>query len=316
MEPMAQLENFRLKVFRTVAEHLSFRRAAEHLFLSQPAVTLQVKALEDDLGVRLFDRSGGRISLTPQGSILLGHAQKLAEIAADAERKLGDDGHQASGELLLGVSTTIGQYVLPRLLGAFLADHPKVQFSLTSGNTDEIVHLLLIGKIAIGLIEGPTRERGVQVEPLMNDELVLIAPVKFSADILLAAELSTVTLLMREQGSGSRRVIENSLKNAGLSLKSFQRVIDMGSTEAIKSAVEAGLGIGFVSRWAVSKETELNALKIIPVEGVTVTRQFTLISRSGPEPQGPAGAFRRFALERSSLLSNIPGKPKRTHRKR
>jgi len=307
---VAQLENFRLKVFRIVAEHLSFRKAAERLFLSQPAVTLQIKALEDDLGIRLFDRSGGHISLTRQGSILLNYATKVADIVADAERRLGDDGHEASGELLLGVSTTIGQYVLPRLLGAFLADHPKVQFSLTSGNTDEIVHLLLASKIEIGLIEGPTRERGVQVEPFMDDELVLIAPIDFPADVLPPDQLHSVTLLMREQGSGSRRVAESSLKRAGHSLKSFQRVIDMGSTEAIKSAVEVGLGVGFVSHWAVSKETELNALKVITMKDVTVTRQFTLISRSGPEPHGPAGAFRRFALDRSVLLSNRPSKPK------
>jgi len=313
---MAQLENFRLKVFRTVAEHLSFRRAAEHLFLSQPAVTLQIKALEDELGVRLFDRSGGRITLTRQGSILLGYANQVADLVADAERQLGDNSHEASGELLLGVSTTIGQYVLPRLLGAFLADHPRVQFSLTSGNTDEIVHLLLAGKIAVGLIEGPTHERGVHVEPLMDDELVLIAPVDFPADVLLPAHVEKVTLLMREQGSGSRRVVESSLKKAGYSLKSFQRVIDMGSTEAIKSAVEAGLGVGLVSHWAVSKETELNAVKIITMQGVTVTRQFTLISPSGPEPQGPAGAFRRFALDRSSFLSSMAPKPKRTPRRR
>src|SRR5215471_18661202 len=172
---MAQLENFRLRVFRAVAEHLNFHRAAEHLFLTQPAVTLQIKALEEDLGVRLFDRAAGRISLTREGEVLLGYAGRIAALAVEAEQELGCNDRRVSGELSLGVSTTIAQYVLPRLLGAFLAEHPRVQFSLHSGNTSQIVQLLLHSKVSVGLIEGPTRERGVRTEPFMEDELVLIA---------------------------------------------------------------------------------------------------------------------------------------------
>jgi len=205
---MAQLENFRLKVFRAVAEQLNFRKAAEQLFLTQPAVTLQIKALENDLGVRLFDRSAGRITLTRQGSVLLGYANKVAKLVADAERELGGSQGEVSGELLLGVSTTIAQYVLPRLLQAFLEEHPRVQFSLHSGNTSQVVELLLEGKVAIGLIEGPSRERGVHVEPFMEDELVLITPPHFQDDHLPRAQFVESTLLMREQGSGSRRVVE------------------------------------------------------------------------------------------------------------
>ena len=159
---MAQLENFRLKVFRAVAEHLNFRKAAEHIFLTQPAVTLQIKALENDLGVRLFDRAAGRIVLTRQGSVLLGYANKIATLVSEAERELCCASGQVSGELSLGVSTTIAQYVLPRLLGAFLNEHPRVQLSLHTGNTGEIVRLVLDGKVSIGLIEGPSRDRSVR----------------------------------------------------------------------------------------------------------------------------------------------------------
>lgn len=305
---MAQLENFRLKVFRTVAEHLNFRKAAEQLFLTQPAVTLQIKALESDLEVRLFDRTAGRISLTQQGSILLGYANKVAALVSEAERELGTDGGKVSGELSLGVSTTIAQYVLPRLLGAFLLEHPRVQFSLHSGNTSETVELLLQGKVSVGLVEGPARDRGVRVEPFMEDELVLITPKDFETDQLSRNQLQASSLLMREQGSGSRRVVEAALKRGGVTLKSFRKVMDLDSTEAIKSAVEAGLGIGFVSRWAIAKELELGALKVAQVDGIRVTRHFTLISRTGPEPQGPAGAFRDFTLARARLLSNAPRK--------
>lgn len=300
---MAQLENYRLKVFRTVAEQLSFRKAAEQLFLTQPAVTLQIKALEDDLGVRLFDRASGRVSLTRQGVLLLRYAQKISTLVAEAEQELAAGEGQLSGTLALGVSTTIGQYILPRLIGAFLAEHPRVHLSLHSGNTEEVVQLLLQGKVSIGLIEGPSRHRDVRTEPFMEDELVLIARTDFEADRLSHQELLASTLLMREQGSGSRRVVEAAFERAGLKLKSFKNVMNLDSTETIKSAVEAGLGIGFVSRWAIAKELELRVLKVVGAAGIRVTRHFSLVSRIGPEPHGPTAAFRDFALARAALLS-------------
>jgi DNA-binding transcriptional LysR family regulator len=310
---MAQLENFRLKVFRTVAEHLSFHKAAEHLFLTQPAVTQQVKALEDELGARLFDRTPKGVSLTEQGSILLRYAQEAAALAAEAEAKLASGDGKLSGEFSLGVSTTIAQYVLPRLIGAFLSEHPRVQLSLQSGNTAEIVRLLVERKVSIGLIEGPARDREVRTEPFMEDEMVLITPADFEFERLTREQLLSSSLLMREQGSGSRRVVETALEKAGCRLKSFRTVMNLDSTEAIKSAVEAGLGIGFVSRWAILKELELRALKVAEVPGLRVARHFSLVSRTGPEPQGVAAAFREFALARARILS---GAPKRAERAR
>ena len=309
---MAQLENFRLKVFRAVAERLSFHKAAEDLFVTQPAVTLQIKALENDLGIRLFDRAGSRISLTRQGSVLLSYANKIAGLVAEAEAELGTSEGRVSGDLQLGVSTTIAQYVVPRLLRAFLEEYPQVKFSLRSGNTSQIVQCLLDGKVSIGLIEGPSRERGVHVEPFMEDELVLITSPNFESNHLSQTEFAGVSLLMREHGSGSRRVVEKTLEKAGYKLKSFKKVMELDSTEAIKSAVEAGLGVGFVSLWAISKELELGTLKTAKVDGVTIKRQFTLISRTGPEPPGPAGALRTFAISRAGILSREPRKPPST----
>jgi DNA-binding transcriptional LysR family regulator len=302
---MAQLENFRLKVFRVVAEHLSFHKAAEYLFLTQPAVTRQIKALENDLGLRLFDRTASKIALTPQGSVLLGYAKKLAQLVSDAERELISDDGKPSGELCLGASTTIAQYVLPCLFRIFLEENPGVQISLQSGNTGEIVRLLLENKLSLGLIEGPARARGVRAQRFIEDELVLITPIRFQSEHLSSNELVRFTLLLREHGSGSRRVVEAALKKADLKLKSFKKVMKLDSTEAIKSAVEVGLGIGFVSRWAISKELELGLLKITPVDGIRVTRHFTLISRTGPEPQGLIDAFRAFTLRRAAHISKI-----------
>jgi DNA-binding transcriptional LysR family regulator len=309
---VAQLENFRLKVFRTVAEHLNFREAAERLFLTQPAITLQIKALEDELGVRLFDRTANRVSLTSHGSLLLRYAKKIAAIISKVEQELSAPDGRASGELSLGISTTIAQYVLPRLLGAFLDEHPRVQFSLHSGNTSQIVQALLEDKVSVGLIEGPARHRGIRAEPFMQDELVLIAPPAFESDLLSRDELVRSNLLMREHGSGSRHVVETALEKAGARVKSFKKVMHLDSTETIKSAVEAGLGVGFVSRWAISKELELGSLKLVRVAGLRITRYFSLISRTGPKPQGPAGAFRVFALERARILANVSRKTVRS----
>ncbi len=306
---MSQLENFRLRVFRAVAEHLSFRKAAEHLLLTQPAVTLQIKALEDVLGARLFDRSARGISLTTQGQLLLGYAKQMAALAAEAEKVLGAAEGNLSGDLSIGASTTIAQYVLPWLLGAFLGENARVRVEILSGNTSEIVQMVLDGKTSVGLIEGPAGSRAVRSEPFMEDELVLIVPPSFEFDRLSGEQLLANRLLMREGGSGSRQVVEMALAKAGLRLKAFRNVIDLDSTEAIKSGVEAGLGIGFVPRRAIAKELELHALKIANVAGVEATRQFTLVSRTGPEPQGAAGVFRRFVLDRAQIFAR-PSKTK------
>lgn len=273
------------------------------LFLTQPAVTLQIKALEEDLGVRLFDRAGGKVALTRQGAILLRHAEKIARIVSEAELQLSADGSELSGAFALGVSTTIAQYVLSRLLASFLAEHSRLRLSIHSGNTETVVRLLLDGKIAIGLIAGPARQREIRAEPFMEDEMVLIAPPDFALDFISHNQLAACTLLMREPGSGSRHTVETALRKVRLSAKSFKSLIELDSTEAIKSAVEAGLGVGFVSRCAIDKEVELRALKTVEVRGLRISRHYFVASIRGPEPSGAAGAFRTFALDRARSLS-------------
>src|ERR1039458_8307541 len=173
---MSSLENFRLTVFRKVAEQLSFRKAAEELYLTQPAISLQIKALEEELGVVLLDRSGSQVKLTPAGAALLGYAEESGRVLREATQAIANFSGSQSGVLSLGASTTIAQYVLPRLLSEFCASHPRVHPTLMSGNTEQIVTGIEEEKIALGFIEGPPRSRNLSLTPFLEDELVLLAP--------------------------------------------------------------------------------------------------------------------------------------------
>jgi DNA-binding transcriptional LysR family regulator len=321
---MSNLENFRIVVFRAVAEQRSFRKAAEELYLSQPAVSLQVKALEEYLGVQLFDRTGAQITLTVAGQILLGYSQQVQALLVQAEHEIAALSAEHTGNLALGASSTIAQYVLPRLLGEFRHEHPHVNFTLISGNTEQIVDAVEKQKIALGFIEGPARSRDVKIEPFLKDELVLIASTAHEIaerSSIPCSEITSIPLLMRERGSGSRHVVELALEQHGIKRSSLNIVMEMDSTEAIKSAVEAGLGIGFVSHWAIAKDLRLEkSFKVVHIEGLHIRREFLIASASGPEPQGLAIDFRRFLVARASMerisVRAISSKPAAAHKMR
>ena len=302
---MASLENFRVVVFRAVADQRSFRKAAEELYLTQPAVSLQVKALEEDLGVQLFDRTGAHITLTEAGRVLQGYTQQVSSLLAQAEHEIASLSGEHAGHLALGASTTIAQYVLPRLLGDFHREYPRVHPTLISGNTERIVEAVQTQKIALGFIEGPSRNRDVRTEPFLEDELVLIASTAHEfaeRKVISCSELTSMPLLMRERGSGTRHVIEIALEKHGVKRSSLHVVMELDSTEAIKSAVEAGLGLGFVSRWAIAKDLRLDAnFKIVDVEGLQIKRPFLVASAPAPEPTGLAIEFRRFLFARAGM---------------
>lgn len=309
------MENFRLRVFRAVAHHLSFSRAAEELLLTQPAVTQQIKALEDEYGVPLFDRSGGRIALTPAGSALLPYAEKLKALSDEAAAALGAAVGRQSGTLTLGASRTIAQYVLPAIMAAFLRIYPRVHLRTLSENTDEILDAVATRKADLALIEGPPVRKDVRVEPFMRDEMLLVVPAshEWANREISPAELAQAPLLMRERGSGSRRVVENALAKVGLRPKQLNVAFEFDSNEGLLSGVEAGLGITFVSRWAVRNQLALGALRPARVRGLELHRMFSLVSPAGPEPSGNAGVFRRFLLEQAAATPPAnPAKPRRT----
>jgi DNA-binding transcriptional LysR family regulator len=296
------MENFRLKVFRAVARHLSFTRAAEELLLTQPAVTQQIKALEEELGVPLFDRSGSHIALTAAGATLLPFADRLKAVSDAAIEAVTQAGGDQTGKLALGASQTIGQYLLPRLVAGFLGEQPRVAVSAVSGNTDQMLEALDAHRIQLALIEGPAQRKDLHIEPFMRDELVLVVNAQHEwadSEVSLDA-LKSAPLLMREFGSGSRRVVEQALAAAGLRKKDLRTVMELDSTEGLLSAVEAGLGVTFVSRWAVRNQLRLGTLGLARVQGLELSRLFSLAWPAGPRPGGIAGSFIRFVLERSS----------------
>ena len=299
-----KMENFRLKVFRVVARHLNFSRAAEELLLTQPAVTQQIKALEDEYGVPLFDRSGGRIALTPAGKCLLPYADQLKAISDEAYEMVSGATGSHAGKLALGASQTIGQYLLPNLVAAFLRENPRVALTAVSGNTDQMLEELAAKRIQLALIEGPGLRKDFHIEPFMEDQMVLVVPASHEwADHEISAEaLKEARLLMREFGSGSRRVVEAALAKVGLKKNRLKTTMELDSTEGLLSAVEAGLGVTFVSRWAVRNQLALGTLRLARVKGLRLSRMFSLAYPAGPEPGGNAGAFRRFILARSQEL--------------
>jgi DNA-binding transcriptional LysR family regulator len=307
---MASLENFRLVVFRAVAEQLSFRKAAEELYLTQPAVSLQIKALEEDLGIQLFDRRGAQVELTEAGRLLFRFSEQSKALLHEAEQAIAQLTGDHAGKLALGASTTIAQYVLPRLLGEFEREHPRVRPTLISGNTEVIVRAVEEQRIAMGLIEGPAHSRQVRTEPFLVDEMVLIVPASHEwaeRNYVRTDEIPGVELLMRERGSGSRRVVEMALERHHLKRSSLRILMELDSTEAIKSAVEAGLGAGFISRWALAKDARLgSSFKIIDVKGLEMRRDFLMVYRAGPGPQGTAQEFRRFLMARTARSRSKP----------
>ena len=294
----SSLESFRLTVFRVVAERLSFTQAAATLHLSQPAVTSHIQALEAELKMRLFERASSGTTLTPAGKRLYTFAEEVGRMAQQALRDIGSLSGEQRGSLCLGASTTIAQYLLPSLLAKFVEAHPRIDLRVVSANTAEIVAQVLSRKIELGLIEGPPGTSDVKLQKFVEDEVMVIVglnhPFAFAEDPPSIEELAREPLLLREGGSGTRRVVEDALRRGGLELRALQIMMELDSTEAIKSGVEAGLGVGFVSRWALRQGPGSYVLPI-RIRGLEIHREFQFIHLHGPEPDGPAGAFLRFA---------------------
>lgn len=259
----------RLQVFHTVAKQLSFTKAADLLFMTQPAVTFQVKQLEEHFNTRLFDRSHGKIALTSAGDLVLHYAERILALSAELETRMGEITGEIRGPLLIGASTTIAEFMLPRILGEFSVLHPEVQARLTVANSDTIEHRVADHSLDVGLIESPSHLVTLSTEACSEDELVVICGPKHklaTATSLTPQQLAAFPYISRESGSGTREFTDAYFSRAGISPEDLNTVMELGSPEAVKGMVETGLGYAIVSRTTITKELSLGLLIAIPLK--------------------------------------------------
>jgi DNA-binding transcriptional LysR family regulator len=259
----------RLQVFYSVAKHLSFTKAAASLHMTQPAVTFQVRQLEEQFNTRLFDRTHNRISLTEAGERVYHYAKQIFELYSRMEGEVRALTGEVSGVVILGASTTIAEYLLPSLLGTFNRKFPDVVIRLRVSNTDGIVAMVEDNEIDLGIVEAPVSNKSLVVEVCRIDKLVAVLPPEHAlaaSASLPVADVLKYPFIAREEGSGTREVIIDYLRGAGLDPAELTIVMELGSPESIKGAIEAGMGISILSRSTIAKELALGTLACVELE--------------------------------------------------
>ncbi|MBI5602197.1 MAG: LysR family transcriptional regulator [Deltaproteobacteria bacterium] len=290
----------RLEVFVKVYLLKSFSRAGQVLYLSQPTVSEHIRLLEEDLGLTLFDRQGKEVLPTPAGRLLYQYANQLMALRQDSLRAMKQFRDLGTGDLLIGGSNIPGQYLLPGLLGRFKDRFPKIRIRLLIGDTQNIQNKLLEGAIELGLVGAQVDHRQISCQMLTTDELVCIASpqqVKDRQKALDSQALLALPFILREKGSGTRKALEQALKKIGLDIKDLQVVAEMGSNEAIRQAVKAGVGISIISRRAVLEDLEQGRLQELKIKKFPLIRNFYLIHLKQRTLSPLAEAFREFILK-------------------
>jgi DNA-binding transcriptional LysR family regulator len=274
------MEDHKLKVFCTVAETKSFSRTSEIIRLTQPAVSLQIQALEEKYETKLFDRSSNTVSLTPAGEILYKFAKEILALYTSAEKAIGKQTGLVKGSLTIGSGSNIGNYILPSVITDFRQSHPKSKIYLLVSNSRRVIELLNSGNIDLGLVEGDVSRQKMVVKRLLSDELVLIVSPKhhwIKKHEVSIADLIKEPFIVREPGSGTRQMMEKYLGRHGITLHDLKISAILGSTEAIKDAVGNGLGVSIVSRWAARKEIKYGTLHLLHIKEEKMARDFSLI---------------------------------------
>lgn len=290
-----------LHIFYTVAQRGSFSSAAQSLHMTQPAVTMQVQSLEEYFGTKLFIRSTKKVELSEAGQALFPFAQRSIELIKETDMTMSKFTHMLQGRLALGASLTFGEYILPRILGPFGKEYPKISVQMKVMNTAQILEEIIHHQLTFGLVEASIHHPDVHTEAVLSDELKLIVPKDHPL-----LDLETITLdqameypfVLREQGSGTRQVMEEEIIKKQKNPKSMNIVMELGSTGAVKSAVEAGLGISILSQSSVKHEVALGLIHIREIEGIQFTRDFYSIYLKSTLLPISAVTFLTFLRER------------------
>lgn len=288
-----------IEIFVKVAELGSFSKAGEALHLTQPTVSERVRSLEEELGVKLLDRQQRGASPTKAGELLLAYARRILQLQREARQALDEFQGRMSGELVVGASSIPGEYVLPSLIGRFKTKFPDISISLLIGDTQGVLDWVLEGKVEVGVVGAQIGHRAIEYRELMPDELVLVVPAEHpwhARKTVTLEEVRQEPLIVRERGSGSRHALERALGEVGLDLGAFRVVGEMGSTQAIKQAVKAGVGVSMISMRAVADECRAKLLWCVKVRDLRFARAFYLVVHRGRTRSPLAEAFRTFLL--------------------
>ncbi len=295
------MSDFRLKVFVSVAKNLSFTKASQELFISQPAISKHIQELEASYQTRLFERQGNRIALTRAGELLREHGEKILDAYKQLEYEMHLLRNEYTGELRLGASTTIAQYVLPALLADFIGKFPQVRLSLLNGNSQAVETALQEHRIDLGLVEGLSRQPNLRYTRFLHDELVAV--VRSNTRLPIGDELSVhdlphYPLVLRERGSGTLEVVERALGEHDIKLSSLQVLMYLGSTESIKRFLEQTDCIGIVSIRAIARELVSGAFRVVELKEADLQREFCFVQQQGQDG-GLAQAFMLFAAHQN-----------------
>jgi DNA-binding transcriptional LysR family regulator len=293
-----------MRVFLTVVDKKSFSKAAKALFLTQPAVSFQIQMLEEYYGTRLFDRVSRNISLTEAGHLLLRYANEMSSLQSELEREMQELTGTAKGRLMIGASTTIGEYIIPYLMGTFKKKYPEVQLTLEVGNTEDIETKIHDTSLDIGLVEGPVSTKDIEKEFFLKDQLVLIVPSDHplaQQEKVSVFELDKYPYISREKGSGTRIETEQHMKKAGFSPNNLNVIMELGSTSAIKAAVESGLGVSIISKWAAKEKVRIGKLAQLNFEEDSFVREFNIVYHKKKFRTQAAEEFLNFLKSEEAL---------------
>ena len=297
------MDEFRLRVFVTAARTLSFSKCAAALSITQPAVSRHIGELEARYGMPLFSRGSSGVTLTKAGELLLSHAERLLSAYQKMDYDMDLLSQTSQGRLSVGASTTIAMYLLPPVLAAFMERAGGVEVSMLSGNSENVEQWLRDGTVDIGFVENASRRPWLHYEPLMADELVLVAGTSgryAGVESVTVDELRSIPLVLREKGSGTREIIENALARHGVGVQDLRVVIELSSTEAIKSFVRSSDTMAIVSVIALHRELADGSLRIVDIDGVDMPREFATVVRPG-EFSGLNARFHGFIIREAGV---------------